>query len=278
MTENLLKTDASHIQVHSNHGRLEGKVCVITGASAGIGREAAKRFASEGALVACLDRGSSNSIAQEIRDNGGHAVGIDVDVTDLAAMERAAQEVLGEWEKIDVVWANAGIAGVGSVGSVTPEHWHQVLAVDLTGVWITMRTFLPSMVDRGQGSIIATASVSAFVGFEESAPYSAAKGGVVALVQQAAVDYGSRGIRVNAIAPGMVPTGLLDETIARRGGAAGVTGLGRDQVVSSVAKLTALGHVGEPIDIANLGLFLASDESRWITGRTMVIDGGMSIR
>lgn len=257
---------------------LENKVCLLTGTSGGIGRRAAMAFAEAGAAVACLDLAGSPKAVAEVRAAGGQAIDLSADITSEESMADAVARTNAELGPIDVLWANAGIPGVGSVTGVTREHWDRVIAIDLTGAWITMRAVLPGMVERRQGSIIATASVSAFLGFEDSAPYTAAKGAVVALVRSAAVDYGRYGIRVNAVAPGMVPTQLLDDTIAMRGGAAGKVGASRDEITAQVAASNPLGRVGTPDDIAQLGVYLASDASSWVTGQTIVIDGGMSIR
>jgi NAD(P)-dependent dehydrogenase (short-subunit alcohol dehydrogenase family) len=259
-------------------GRLAGQVCMITGAGSGIGRAAAIRFAAEGARVACVDVTDPADTVDEIRRHGGEAEKFAADVTSRTDLETTVASVLRDWGRIDGLYANAGIAGAGTAHELDEEHWHHVLDVNLTGIWLTMRAVLPAMMQQKSGSIIAQSSVAALVGFEAAAPYAASKGGVIALARQAAVDYGEYGIRVNVIAPGMVPTQLLDDTIALRGGAAGVVGATRDTITARVADMTLLKRTGVPAEVADLALFLVSDESRWITGATMVIDGGLTVR
>lgn len=263
-------------EIQSN--RLAGKVCVVTGAAGGIGRGTALRLAAEGARVACVDREGAEAVVAEIGAAGGTSAGFVTDVTSLAAMEAMGAEVADRWGGIDFAFANAGLPGAGSVLTVTEDHWHKVIAVNLTGVLFTMRAVAPAMIARGGGSILATASVAAFVAYEDAAAYAASKGGVIALARQAAVDLGRHGIRVNTIAPGMVPTNFLDTTIALRGGAGGIANASRETIIERTAQSAMLGRVGTPDDIASLVVFLASDESRWITGQTITIDGGASAR
>ena len=259
-------------------GALSGKVCVVTGAGSGIGRASAIRLAREGAKVACIDLKPPADVVAEIGKAGGEALAIEADVTSRDAMQAMARTVLDAWGRIDCAYANAGIPGAGSVVTATAEHWDKVIAVNLTGVWLTMQAVAPAMIERKAGSIIVQTSVAAFMAFEDAAPYAASKGGVMALGRQAAADLGKHNIRVNAIAPGMVPTGFLDNTIALRGGAAGVENATRDTIVARVAQAGMLGRVGVPEEVASLVVFLAGDESQWITGQTMVIDGGLSAR
>jgi NAD(P)-dependent dehydrogenase (short-subunit alcohol dehydrogenase family) len=264
--------------MESSGKRLAGKICIVTGAAAGIGRATASRLAAEGARVACVDVEAPASLAEEIEQAGGQAAAIAADVTSRDAMQAMAAKTLDKWGRIDCAYANAGIPGAGSVVSATEEHWAKVIAVNLTGVWLTMQAVAPTMIRQKSGSIIVQTSVAAFMAFEEAAAYAASKGGVMALARQAAVDLGKHNIRVNAIAPGMVPTGFLDTTIALRGGAAGIENASRDTIVAKVAQAGMLGRVGTPDEIASLVVFLAGDESQWITGQTIVVDGGLSAR
>lgn len=258
--------------------RLGGKVCVVTGVAGGIGRRTALRLAEEGAAVACIDLHGATGVVNEISAAGGQAEAFDVDVTSLAGMEDAARAVKARWGRIDFAFANAGVPSAGSVLTTSEEHWAKVIGVNLTGVWLTMRAVAPAMIEQGSGSIVATSSVAAFIAFEGAAAYAASKGGVLALARQAAADLGPHGIRVNAIAPGMVPTSFLDQTIAMRGGAGGVADSSRANVIARTAQAGLLGRVGTPDEIASLVVFLASDDSRWITGQTVTIDGGLSAR
>ena len=174
---------------------------------------------------------------------------------------------------MDVVVAAAGVTSAGSVETCTEEEWARVLGVNLTGVWATIRAFAPALRARGGGSVIAVASVAALRGYPDSVAYAASKGGVVALVRQAAVDLAKDGIRVNAVAPGSVRTPFVEETLRRRGSVAGTAG-SLEETLAQLAALHPLGRMGEPEDVAALIAFLASDDASWITGSLYVVDGG----
>lgn len=257
---------------------MAGKVCVVTGASGGIGRATVLRLAAERAAVACVDLYGAEDLVAEIRAAGGDAAAFPADVTSMADMEDMGRAVAARWGRIDFAFANAGIPGAGSVLTITEDHWNKVIAVNLTGVMLTMRAVAPTMIAQKSGSILATASVAAFVAYADAAAYAASKGGVIALARQAATDLGPHGIRVNAIAPGMVPTSFLDTTLAMRGSAGGIANASRDTVIERTAEASMLGRVGAPDEIAALVVFFASDESRWITGQVTTIDGGASAR
>ncbi len=259
-----------------NRSRLAGKVAVITGAGSGLGAAAAVRFGTEGAAVMCadLDAGAAERTAQAIRDAGGRAGACAVDVADAAQCEAMAALAVAELGGIDVLYANAGIAGVGSALDTTLETWNRVLAVNLTGVWLSMRAVLPAMLERGAGAIVNQSSIGALVGVPGIAPYAAAKAGVIGLTRQAAVEFGPRGIRVNAICPGTVPTPLVTNTYDGRGRLpAGV----QERRMARDAERYPLRRLGTVDDITNVALFLGSDESKWITGAVYVVDGGLSV-
>lgn len=255
--------------------RLAGKVALVTGAGSGIGRAAALRFAAEGAAVVCADLDGDGAEATAAEAGRG-AVALRTDVTSQADTERAAATAMERFGAVDVLYANAGIAGVGSAMDCDPAVWDRVVAVNLTGVWLSMRAVLPHMVRAGGGSIVNQASVGGLVGVPGIAPYAAAKGGVIALTRQAAVEHGPQGVRVNAIAPGTVPTPLVTATYQARAGISGAQGEDVERQLARTRTRYPIGRLGEVDDIANLALFLASDESSWITGGVYVIDGGMT--
>jgi NAD(P)-dependent dehydrogenase (short-subunit alcohol dehydrogenase family) len=247
--------------------RLASKCAVITGAGSGIGRAAALQFAKEGAsVVLCdLDGEAAEAAAQEA---GG--IGLAADVTSQADMERVAQAALDSYGRIDALYANAGIAGGGSAHSLEQRDWDRVIAVNLTGVWLSMRAVLPTMIEAGSGSIIAQASTGGLVGVPGIASYSAAKGGVIALTRQVAVEYGRNGVRANTICPGTVITPLVEQTLHERGL--------DDRAMLEAGRGYPLKRLGTVDEVASLALFLASDEAAWITGGTFTADGGYTAR
>ena len=259
--------------------RLVGKSTIVTGAGSGIGQAAARLFAAEGADVLCadIDGDSAQATAAGI---GDRAVGMRVDVTepdDCAAMVERAVATFGG---LDVVYANAGIAGSGRAGDLDIEDWNRVIAVNLTGVWLSVKFAIPRLIEAGGGSLVLQASVGGVIGVPGIASYAAAKAGVIGLARQMAVDYGPDGIRVNAICPGTVPTPLVRATYEKGGGFAAVAdvalGASIDEMIEASAVRNPLGRLGTTGDIANLALYLASDESSWVSGTAITIDGGMS--
>jgi NAD(P)-dependent dehydrogenase (short-subunit alcohol dehydrogenase family) len=254
-------------------GRLQGRVAIVTGAGSGIGAATAARFAAEGAAVVCVDLNGDavEQTAAAIASLGGRALAAAADVTSSPALDGVTDLALSRFGDIDVCFANAGIAGPGSAADVDDATWAAVIDVNLTGVWRTARAVLPVMLERGRGSIINQASTGGLVGVPGVAAYAAAKGGVIALTRQMAVDYGPRGIRVNAIAPGTVPTPLLRASNAAGGGL-----MTSAQDPEGIARRFPLGRIGTPEDIAGAAAYLACDDSAWVTGSVLVVDGGMT--
>jgi len=260
-------------------GRLAGKVAIVTGAGSGIGRAASERFAAEGAAVVCADVHAADETAARITAEGGTATAVEVDVTRLDDTQRLATVAAETYGTIDVLFANAGIAGLGSTADCDPATWDRVLAVNLTGVWLSMRAVLPTMLERGAGSIIATSSAAGVIGIRGIAPYSASKAGVIGLVRGTAVEVGPHGIRVNAIAPGTSPTPLVTETFGTMVGSDGAPAdadrtrraLEREQQRYPMRRFGTLD------EIVAVALFLASDESSWVTGTVQAVDGGLTV-
>jgi NAD(P)-dependent dehydrogenase (short-subunit alcohol dehydrogenase family) len=257
--------------------RLRGKVAIVTGAGSGLGAAAAARFAAEGAAVLCADLAEEGAlaVAREIEAGGGEASAIAVDVAAAADQERMAAAARERHGRIDVLYANAGIPGEGSAADVDPAAWERTLAVNLTGVFLSARAVLPAMVEAGGGCILNQASVAGLVALPALAPYSAAKGGVIALTRQMALDYAPSGVRVNAICPGTVPTPLVRSAYERRTEAD--PGRSAEAAMAASTARVPLGRLGSAADVAGVAAFLASDEGAWITGAVYTVDGGMTL-
>lgn len=247
-------------------GRLNGKIACITGAASGIGAACALRFAEEGARIAGFDvqspREGDWKTAAETAPGASFRIG---DVRDDEAVRSWVGEVVAEFGGVDLLVNSAGIAGGGPVHLVEPEAWDQVLDVNLRGTYLACRHVIPAMLEGGGGSIINVASVEGIEGFEGGSAYNASKGAVILLTKNMAIDYGRRNIRVNAVCPGFIETPLLASVLADDGLA--------DQR-ERIREAHQLGRFGRPVEIANGALFLASDEASFVTGHSLVVDGG----
>ena len=250
-------------------GRIQGKVAVITGAASGMGRATAIRFAKEGASIVLTDlnsQGGETAVA-ECAAAGGRAVFQRTDVTSEPDIKAAVARAVKEFGRLDIMYNNAGIAGaVGPIEKVESEAWDRTIATLLRAVYLGIKYSIPEMRKVGGGSIISTASVAGLRGVGYLAAYSAAKAAVVNLTQAVAIEVGHDKIRVNCICPGGVNTPLIHRG---RPGA-------EENAENRMAKMQPIPRAGKPDDIANMALFLASDESNWISGTAMVVDGGVN--
>jgi len=254
-------------------GRVDGKVAVITGAAAGIGRATAGLLAREGAQVAVTDieSGAGREAAEEIKRRGGQAQYWQLDTTDEPAVQRVFAEVAGAFGHLDVLVNNAGISGVNKpTHELTLEEWNRVISVNLNGVFLCTKHAIPYMRQAGGGSIINLSSIYGLVGAPDSPAYHAAKGGVRLMSKTDALLYAEDGIRVNSVHPGFVWTPMVENVFRKQGSVEE----GRRQLI----KLHPIGRLGEPGDIAYGILYLASDEARFVTGSELVIDGGYTAR
>ncbi|HVC44028.1 MAG TPA: SDR family oxidoreductase [Candidatus Binataceae bacterium] len=249
-------------------GRLNGKVAVITGAASGMGRATAARFAGEGAsiVIADLNAEGGEAAVRECRENGGHAVFQKTDVAAEAEIEAAIDRAIKEFGRLDVMFNNAGLAGaLGAIEQTTAENWDRTIAVLLRSVFFGIKHAIPAMRRAGGGSIISTASVAGLRGGAGPIVYSVAKAGVIHLTKCAAIDLGPDRIRVNCICPGGINTPLVQKLIP-----------GGEPVVQQIFDtIQPIPRAGTGDDIAGMALYLASDDSQWVTGTAMVVDGGL---
>ena len=255
-------------------GRLAGKVAIITGAGSGIGRATALLFAAEGARVMCADIHGAN-VQETARMIGDAAVAATVDVAQAQDVERMVADTLAAFGKLDVLYANAGIAEATNAIDMTLEQWNRMISINLTSVWLSAKYTLPHLIAAGGGSIINQSSTAGLIGIPDLPHYSAAKTAVVGLTRQIAAQYGPQNIRCNAICPSSIPTPLVAgvwETRARN--ANDTSSFEAQQAV--VAARHPLRRLGKLADCANLALFLASEESSWITGVAVPLDGGLT--
>jgi NAD(P)-dependent dehydrogenase (short-subunit alcohol dehydrogenase family) len=249
--------------------RLEDKVAIITGASSGIGHATAKLFAAEGARVVLVARRQAelDALAHEIAAHGGECAVLAGDVRDEGAARAAVALARRAFGGLDIAFNNAGSLGeMGPVTDISAEGWREAIEVNLTSAFFSARHQIPALLERGGGSLIFTSTfVGHTAGFPGMSAYAASKAGLIGLVRNLAVEYGTKGVRVNALLPGAVDT-PMGRSVAHT-----------EEIRRFVANLNAMKRIAEPEELAKAALFLASDASSFMTGEAMLVDGGVSV-
>jgi NAD(P)-dependent dehydrogenase (short-subunit alcohol dehydrogenase family) len=248
--------------------RLENKVALITGGTSGIGEAVALLFAKEGARVAITGRNQERgqAVVKQIAKNGGHAIFFSVDVRKAEDCNRSVEETIAAFGRLEILFNNAGVFFANTVVDCSDEEWDLQLDINLKGTFLMSKFALPHMIERGSGVIIHNSSGWGIVGGDKAVAYCASKGGVVQLTKAMALDHGARGIRVNCICPGDVYTPMLPEDARHRG-------VKWEDYLAGCAN-RPMGRIGTAEEIAQAALFLASDDSSFMTGAALVVDGG----
>ncbi len=247
--------------------RLDGKVALITGGGTGIGAACARVFAQEGAAVVITGRRKDTleQVVQEIEKARGRGRAVAGSVTDEAHAQAAVAQATRTFGKLDVLINNAGAGAFGKLLHETDEAtWNEMLAINLTGAYRMIKAAVPEMIKAGSGSIVNVSSIASLVGIPTTAAYSASKGGMDALTRCVAIDYAQQKIRCNSVCPGLVDTPMASGLIDNR------------DALAQIMAAYPLGRYGTPEEVAKLILYLASDESSWVTGSIFPIDGGMT--
>ena len=247
--------------------RLQGLKCAVTGGASGIGAATARRFAGEGAEVCILDRDlpAAQALAAEL---GQDHFAVELDVRLELAVEQAAGEVYTRWGHIDVLVNNAGSELNKTYNETTVEEWDQVLDTDLKGPWLLCKHFVPTMVERGSGSVINISSLNGLVGFPLSTAYGSAKGGLVVFTRDMAIELATSGVRINCVCPGVIETPMMERW----------TDLmpDKDEAKAMLRGVMPIGRMGTPEEVAAAVLFFASSDSSLCQGAVLSVDGGFT--
>jgi NAD(P)-dependent dehydrogenase (short-subunit alcohol dehydrogenase family) len=250
-------------------GRLEGKSVVITGAGSGIGRAASLLFTKEGAKLIAVDRTDGvKDTVEQVRKAGGTAEAVMADAGSETDVKAFIEQAVSKYGKLDAIWANAGISGgLVPIAEQTVEHWQEILRINLIGPFLAIKYSMPHMIKQGHGSIVCTASVAGLKSGASGHPYASSKAGVISLVQTTAYSLSGTGVRINAVCPGLIETGMTKPVFdrAKQRGTA-----------DKIGQLNPLKRAGQPHELAAMGLFLASDDASYVNGQAIPVDGGLT--
>lgn len=241
---------------------LTGKVAVITGAGSGIGKETAVTFAKQGASVVCADIKDADVTAAEIKQLGGKAISVELNVAKWEQWSALVEQTEAEFGKVNILCGVAGISEATNILELTEEQFDLMMNVNVKGVYFGMKAVLPGMLEKGAGKIVNVASLAAHVGLAGLPSYSASKGAVVAMSRQVAMEYAKHNIQVNVVSPGIIATPILANNAP--------------EMTKAFTAATPAGRLGEPVEIANMIAFLCSEESNFTTGQAIMVDGGWS--
>lgn len=250
-------------------GRLEGKSVIITGAASGIGRAAALLFAAEGAKLIAVDRSEAvHDTAEQARLQGGTAQAMIADAGSEDDVKAVIAKAIASHGRLDALWANAGISGgLLPLAEQSVDHWQEVLRINLIGPFLAIKHAMPHMIAQGAGALLCTASVAGLKAGASGHPYAASKAGVISLVQTTAYSLSGTGVRINAICPGLIETGMTKPVFD------GARARGTEH---KIGQLNPLKRAGQPHELATMGLFLLSDEASYVNGQAIAVDGGLS--
>ena len=250
-------------------GRLEGKSVIITGAGSGIGRAASLLFSKEGAKLIIVDRSEAvHETADMVSKAGGTVQAMTADAGSEADVKAFIDKAVAAYGQLNAIWANAGVSGgLVPLGEQTVEQWQEVLRVNLIGPFLAVKYAMPVMVKQKSGAIVLTASVAGLKSGASGHPYAASKAGVISLVQTTAYSLSGTGVRINAVCPGLIETGMTKPIFdnARGRGTEG-----------KIGQLNPLKRAGQPHELAAMGLFLASDDASYVNGQAIPVDGGLT--